>query len=227
MSFCRGDLRRCVEAVVSLSFAMQKRETGLEAAVSGLLENPSHRHVLHRYHQGLNATFFDKEWVEIVFQKLHPKNYTMSDSAIFASVWTQIHLGNLLTLRIPVGQCPSSDEQLQANSDALETLPFPFSCKLWGRNFEQDGLLEWGASIRAGSSKAGEALLPVEISSGKSPLEIGYTDSTTTFSHLKQNRCLARWPYGHNFVTLLYLAPQSTFDLVLPTRISIDGLMAL
>jgi hypothetical protein len=213
--------------LIGLIVDMVSRETALDEAVSKLLENPSHRHIIHRYHQGLNANFFDKKWVEIVFQKLHQQNITMSDAAVFASIWTEIHLGNLLTLQIPIGRRPSSDDQLQTNSDALETLPLPFSCELWGRNFEQDGLLEWNVSIQAGSSKAGEALLPMEISNGKSPLEIGSTESSTTFSHLKQNRCLARWPYCHNFVTLLYLLPQSKFDLVLPSRISNDGRIAL
>ena len=173
---------------------MVSRELALGEAVSKLLESTSHRHIIHRYHQGLCADFFDKEWVEVVFQKLEHKNNSMTDAAVFASVWTEIQLGNLFVLRLPVGCCPSSDDQVQANSDALEALAFPFTCKLWGRNFEQDGFLEWNVSILAGSSKAGEALFPIEISRGKSPLEIGYTDSSTTFAHLKQNRCLARPP---------------------------------
>jgi hypothetical protein len=202
------------------------RQTALHETVSKLLGDASYQHIIRRYHEGLDAAFFNKDWVDVVYQHPDRDRCTLTDAAVFAALWTAIQLGNLLSLRIPLGRTPFSDEELLANNAALQALPPHFGATLWGRNFEQDGVLEWNVPIQMARSKVGEPLVPTEVQPSKSPLEVGYTDAPTTFSHLRSNRGLARWPYGHAFLTLLWLPPQNELNLWLPNRESGGGLVA-
>lgn len=119
------------------------KESAIQNAVDELMADLSQKLIIDRFHAGLRSNFYDHKWVETIFQSATRHECTTTDAAVFACVWTLMHLGLMQTLRIKLGQQPSRDRDLESNIAVLGSLPQQFQAKLWGRNFQQDGSLDW------------------------------------------------------------------------------------
>ena len=67
-----------------------------------------------------------------------------------------MHLGLMQHLQIKLGKQPSRDRDLETNAAVLDSLSQPFQAKLWGRNFQQDGSLDWSTPIKVCRATCGE-----------------------------------------------------------------------
>jgi hypothetical protein len=54
--------------------------------------------------------------------------------------------------------------------------------------------------------------LTKQLDPGSALLRIGYTRAIMTGLTLKEQKVVARWPYGHGFVYLLYTDLQGLFE---------------
>jgi hypothetical protein len=127
-------------------------------------------------------------------------------------------MGELAITRLPIDCAPYGDRQRQANQAALNALEllstpegyFPgFSA--WVNPDQKtsgygDGQLRWEQPIEMGIRIPGEPYQACGLAkppiSGV-PLEIGSTDTTTSYMHLLQGVGLARWAYGSTSVILM------------------------
>ncbi|MGW7535069.1 hypothetical protein [Amycolatopsis sp. NPDC054798] len=134
--------------------------------------------------------------------------------------------GELAVGRISVGAAPGPDAARARNQAALDVLPQVGASEPEGspgfsafvdphqRNDPNgDGSFSWSGEIHLGicvpdqpEAEAWAHIDPLEEMAV--PLEIGYTDTQTTYMHLMQNIGLARWAYGSKAVVLLV---RSTF----------------
>jgi hypothetical protein len=109
------------------------------------------------------------------------------------------------------GNTPCADAGRAANAAALSDLPHPFTATVdqTQGNDSQDGWLEWTEPIdvEVSTGVLGGSLSPVivvrTLPPGGVPLEIGTTTPSVTLAHLRLQRGVARWPYGHHLITLL------------------------
>jgi hypothetical protein len=189
----------------------------LSKVYAAIAKDPEQVRIAHRYLEKLRDGFYDREWVDVLFQSPFGSNVRPSDAAAFGMVWVAIHQGAIVHARILVGKMPAADRDLEHNASLLNALPPPFQAKLWCGNREHDGLLEWSERITLAHTSEEEVLDEVTLKPGAAPLEVGYTTISKTLAHLNQDRVLARWPYGQRVVTLLALTSESPLSLT-PAR---------
>jgi len=134
-------------------------------------------------------------YVDIVTQ--HERGgYDLYDAYTFGQVHAHIATGEIHVKRIDLGSMPSADAASEINNSKLSKLPAPFKARFRGGNGDCDGTLEWGATFQTGDVRW-------EPHSSV-PLEVGLTRPATTWRHLCGERFLARWPYGHTSIWLLW-----------------------
>jgi hypothetical protein len=128
-------------------------------------------------------------------------------------------IGELAVTRLPIGCTPYADRQRERNQAALNALSVIEGPEdpgvTAGVDADQDlspygdGWFTWSNEIVLGmrikDEPAAEAWAYVNPlgPTGVVPLEIGYTDTQTTYWHLLRGFGLARWPYGSESVILL------------------------
>jgi hypothetical protein len=190
----------------------------LKKAVIALKERPEQLIVFRRFQKGLSNGGFDQDWRDVIYQSPQSRRDALETAAAFAAIWTGIQLGTVAHLRIKLGTFPLFDHFLSENAAALQKLPPPFCSKVWGNNSEQDGIIEWRAPICLASTPHAHPLRTQEIQPGSAPIEIGSTAASKTLSHL--NRCgrVARWPYGHDSITLMALVGCDNLGIALPLQ---------
>lgn len=126
-------------------------------------------------------------------------------------------IGELAIGRLPVGSTPYRDRQRHENQQALEALRSIEGPELSAvvdrdqkTSSDGDGDLRWDAEIvlgirdRSQKGEAGDAWAYLDpMPPGVAvPLEIGYTDPTTTYLHVYRGG-VARWAYGSTDVVLI------------------------
>jgi hypothetical protein len=117
--------------------------------------------------------------------------------------------GHLAVAEFEVPSSPMKDSGRLQNQEMLSKLPAGISATVDAnqRGAEGDGIIEWTTPIpgiietRAGKEQ-------VMITPRRAPLEIGYTDASTTCFHLIRFGHVARWPYGHNVIAVLASYPE-------------------
>jgi hypothetical protein len=198
-------------------------KSAFEEALKASVGQPKQAEIFNRYHAGLIRGFYDQQWVDVVLQSQHNYPYTLADAAGFAVIWNAIQFGQILHVRIPTDTPPSPDNMLRENESVLQRISFPFKAMIWGGNAEQDGLLEWKEPIQLARTQAGNALEILDLKEGSAPLEIGYTAASKTLSHLNRSRCVARWPYGHDCVTLIVLHGTESLPVQIQPRLKAEA----
>lgn len=134
--------------------------------------------------------------------------------------------GELAVGRLYLGHTPEADRERDANQESLNALSLldehpdqpGFSARV---DFDQtvsphgDGWLSWSNPIKLGMFVPGHecpggpgcegawAHIEPQPAPRGVPLEIGSTDTMTTYMHLLEGVGVARWPYGSERVVLL------------------------
>lgn len=119
---------------------------------------------------------------------------------------------------LPVGSKPFPDRDIESNRSALASVTslqhitgnseISFRADVWCGNADCDGSITIGGQVEVCSPwwRKGMPVAPTmkELPS-HIPLEIGFTRGWTTHFHLLRSRAIARWPYGHDYITLMLL----------------------
>jgi hypothetical protein len=174
-----------------------------------LVENVQWASVLYDYLGKMRKGYFEGWYLASILQK-HVRSrddlYDLYDAYYFALVHTGLCRGRILSAQVVVGQMPSMDRDLARNNPVLSSLPFPFSSPgVRGGTGGNDGSLEWRESVRFGQIthngiEGGKYVDPMMV-----PLEVGYTDGSTTVKHLIESRALARWPLFSERIYIFYV----------------------
>jgi hypothetical protein len=178
--------RRCLEEMVDDEFA---GEAGREAAFGMWLAQ-------------MQAGGYEQAMIDAVVQKTF-RSYDIYDAYVFAHVIMALRAGDLAWLRVPVGATPAPDREADANNRALAALPPGFKAEVYsGVDHDGDGWIECtkGQIFQKELRPENAFILPPTTFA----LEVGTTRASRTYLHLKQESCLARWPYGSDSVHLLY-----------------------
>lgn len=136
---------------------------------------------------------------------------TQYDAWAFGQLWHQLHTAKVFAVTVDVGAEPGPDVDRAGNQQRLTAgLPPAFTAEVSMRAIDADGdgTLAWSRPVRVHAvgcrEKECAATLPasVVLAPGSAQLEIGTTSFARTDYHLRQERSVARWPYGSR---LLYL----------------------
>ena len=152
----------------------------------------------------------DKIFVDAVFQYNHYKfpYPDIYDAYLFCQIETRLIMGELLYFRIPLGQVPVGNSQVAINQkslneglkdssiDGIELKAVVAPEK--GRGARKDGQLRWEKEL-IGEAKDGTIY---EVAPDYIPLEIGTTDSITTYQHIVRDGGVARWAYDSKELVL-------------------------
>ena len=131
-----------------------------------------------------------------------------ADILAFAEVHGLIALTKVWTCELIVHYDPFADNQIEENNHVLKHhLPEIFEGEFIpekGRSANSDGYIKAKTDFTV--TDAWSANEQVKSRSAKTKvfsLEVGYTKSVTTYRHLMESGCVARWPYGSKKIYLL------------------------
>jgi len=170
-----------------------------------MIENPNLAKIIYDYKKHLRSQK-SSSFQNLVYQRDRYRDSEESNSDAYQDLW---FLGqkNIYLLAIPTEESPLSDKDKIGNNEILEKLSYPFEAHFEGGCGDFDGIFKWKESIYAFNyyeervNKKWEKLL---LKPGSCSLEVGYTKGVTTKLHLSQSRFLARWPYEHKYIWLIY-----------------------
>ena len=170
------------------------------------VRNPKCAMVAYQCLAKLQAGFFDVEWTAAVFQHWDRRPVTVYDAWIFAMVNAAYHCGDLQIALVDVGAEPAGDKATTINNDRLSDLPPPFWASFAGGNVPSDGYLKWDKPVVVESPECAilhETIKTRILQPGGASLEVGFTQSATTYHYFCSGSPIARWPYGSTRIWLL------------------------
>jgi len=153
---------------------------------------------------------YETSWMDFVAQGYGANNPLPSiyDMYVYSWLHAGLCLGTILYTKVYVGQIPKDNKRIEANNRVLNNLPKPFEATfvpMKGRGHNTDGELTWTASIVLGQTLHTGEVIEEELPSGQAPLEVGATESHRTLMHLLEEKRLARWAYGDEYIKLVYV----------------------
>lgn len=159
------------------------------------------------------------ETVDIVVQK-HARagDYNLEDAWCFGQVHTLICTGKIVRADIFVGSEPRADRDIEYNNSIVSSLYGGFSGEFWGGAWGTDGYIKVNSPIEFGSVAFDgevERISSIIVSDWDFPLEVGYVNGATTITRLIEQRSIARWPYGDEWIHLLRLIDDDIFSVKL------------
>ena len=181
-----------------------------------LLGTPEGAHSLHLAYKGVSERW-EREYVDAIGQ-----HYIYSDRcdwpleqiACFALVHGYLGNGTVGRVLVRAGGEPGRDSDREHNAGLLAEMPEPFVAELdMSQNCaDSDGVLRWTEPIQVhvatteredGVGGECAVLAPAVIRPGRVPLEVGSTMPSRTALHLREDRGVAHWPYGSDWIWLL------------------------
>lgn len=143
-----------------------------------------------------------------VFMQYHWRKIELVDAFLYAKFNDWVLDNKVVRAKIRVGETPVGDAETDENNRRLEKISKPFSARFWGGYADYDGEVSWEETIVL---KGGGEY--VAVPPGWAPLEVGYTDAATSYSHLFYTGFLARWAYDDKCVYLMH-TPERLLDRV-------------
>lgn len=208
-----------------------------------LYENPNSGMVLADTWKKLMDGYYNLEIVNSIFQYPEWSYPDLYDAYYFALTWAKIIDKDLYFLKIPLNEEPSSDKEVEDNNYKLETglsryytLFTDERLRVYnkglfkaqfkpekGRGATSDGSFHWTKPLVVENEKCQDISkskkVLIKIPPGKVPLEVGSTDSFTTFQHLEENGGVARWAYNSKDIILFINSNHEGFNF---QKITID-----
>lgn len=143
-------------------------------------------------------------------------DYTVTDAFAFLLVYSQLVTGTFRWARICAHATPYGDRAVEENNAGLAQLSPQFYANFVGGAGDHDGDFGWYDHIHLGGciNKNGRLVdgPNVTVKASCVPLEVGTQSFAKTWVMLRQNRGVARWPYGSEDVWLL--CDPETFSTV-------------
>nr|WP_307990372.1 hypothetical protein [uncultured Niameybacter sp.] len=178
-----------------------------------LYENEGVVMIVYEMWRSLLDERYDKVFIDAIYQYNHYKlpYPDIYDAYFVCEIQKRFLVGELFYFKIHLGQVPTSDSRVDTNQERLDEGLRQFKERSVegrdikaivvpekGRGARKDGELSWAESI------IGEALdgTIYEIAPDHIPLEIGTTDSITTYQHIVRDGGVARWAYDSEILVL-------------------------
>ena len=147
----------------------------------------------------------------LIGKSFRQNRYTIYDAWVFAQLHVRYFTGHLLTRFVRFtkdGVTPFPDREKAKNNEALSYLEAPFKGIFVGGNMPGDGAIEWTEPIPVRqlyqnpfTGKIREKTVMLEPSG--LVLEVGSSSHYCTWHHMWDSHGVARWCYGHDFITIL------------------------
>lgn len=147
----------------------------------------------------------DKDFVNAVCMKQNSDFLNIYDAYTIREVSEFIKYDLIYYKKIEIGGTPFPDKCKKENNEILKLLPKRFEAEFFhnsGWGFYNDGYFEL---------KSGELEFRLNLNAEvkklddfTAPLEVGTTESYTSFNHIIHDGSLARWPYHSKYIHLFY-----------------------
>ena len=154
-------------------------------------------------------TYYEPELVDAIFQKWDRFPLTIEDAYGFLLVYCDMMIGQIRIARVHVGFRPGADKDVAGNqAKLLAGLQPQFGASFWGGAGDHDGDFAWHDHLHLGGYINVNGVLvdgpEVTVPAGNLALEVGYQEVGKTFSMLREQRGVARWPYDSEDIWVLY-----------------------
>jgi len=180
-------------------------ERVINEATTEKMKNTKWAQTICAYLTRLNEYEYPPSYIDVIFQKWGgqgPPN--IYDAYCFAQIHYMIRTGELGVFQVPVGAIPVRDSRVKRQNTLLAKLPYPFKAEFWGGTQDEDGYLEWKKPVNCIINDGQDSLGFVIARPQAVELEVGYQPAYKTFFQLHPtHQGLARWPYGHENITVL------------------------
>lgn len=154
----------------------------------------------------MQAGLFGNEYMDIIVQKpwrRHGHGYDLIDAYCFLQVHAMLHRFDALVTEIVIGRSPTKDCFKDEINSILSQIVL-FEAEFWGGlQSRSDGYFAWIEPLWFGQTNGDGVTQERIVQPSRVPLEVGYTESTTSLFHLIESGGLARWPYNHETIYLL------------------------
>lgn len=186
------------------TYATTLHESVASEHAANLASRPGGALVLEQYRTRLRHHYWGSEYEDAIGQPL--LSVRPGQIASFATVHSGIAGGTIGRFLVRAGGVPRSDASRAENAELLADLPSPFGAFVapgQGTSTHGDGRLEWIEPVEVDVPSGTVTLAPRSV-----PLEIGTSQSSRTLLHLLEEQGVARWPYGHDWITILVALGQ-------------------
>ncbi len=153
-------------------------------------------------------------WItDSLFQEEGDRRPRDVDVLFYSELVVQLLKGHLFYTGIDVSCPPSKDpKEGLLNELTLAAVNPPFEVRFVGKNGERQPLLTWHEPLIVHSHREGRTHATRRLEPGSALLTVGYTRAIHTGLSLKEGKVLARWPYGHRFIYLLWTDAEGLFE---------------
>jgi hypothetical protein len=172
------------------------------------------------YVQGLDEGRWTEEYLERVgqYRRGGLERWPLEQIAVFAHIHSALMSGDVTEVEISTRGIPGPDSDRAGNAAKVAHLPGPFTAFVdqSQNHADSDGYLSWDEPIKMekslnvsftdGVHGKQPVMCIVELPPGSVPLEIGTTKPSRTYLHMRMDGGVARWPYGHDRITLFVSA---------------------
>jgi hypothetical protein len=186
-----------------------------ENMLDNFMGTPDGALALQVYYAGLKAGRWGRFYRESIHQGRWAGGLPLEQIAAFAHFHSEVMSGCIAAVGIETDyESPGPDSDRAGNAARLTGLPWPFVAEVdpGQHQADNDGYLKWIEPIQAEAStgtpftRAGGRIEPRQITRtippGRVPLEIGTTRASVSLLHVIREKGLARWPYGHDRISL-------------------------
>ncbi len=179
--------------------------TALENSVNKACRNKTWCGILSDTLQKLDSGFFDKKFVDIIFQKTEMESLSIYDAYAFIHVWKWIGNAEIVMASIELGEFPKKDKYIDENNKSLQLLDGKFAGVFYGGTQDEDGYVEVKTPIILNMKNLTTGKWVEKKVKGYFPLEVGFTSPEKTMINLSESGSgrLARWCYESDKIYLM------------------------
>lgn len=190
---------------------MSFHDDSVKKIVHDLLEtDPPSAECISTYTKLLNEGHFEQKYVELFVQQWSGRSkYSIYEGYAFMMLHHHLWQGRIALVYLDCDE-PHDNAMVAENQRILNKLPKSVKARFnpqKGGGADGDGSLQWlkpligTLGIHVDTDET--AVAQTRILPGQIPLEVGTTMASRTLAHILSDGGVARWPYGHDRITLL------------------------
>lgn len=156
----------------------------------------------------------ENKWLtDSLFQEQEDRKPRDIDLLFYSELMFQLLRGHLFYTGIDV-RCPPAEKPEDAllNEITLAAVEPPFEFVFANGNGMRQPMLAWHEPVIVHSHRKGLADTTRQLKPGRTLLTIGHIRASDTGLALNERGSIARWPFGHSFVYLLWTDLPGLFD---------------
>lgn len=194
---------------------MTAHEDAAQQAGLDMMSRPDGPEALGVYYEGLREGRWPRKYLDVIGQDgSRAGAWDLGQMTSFAYFHAEWMAGGFGCVELGLVDPPGGDADRVGNAAKLADLPDPFVAHvdMTQNNADQDGFLEWTDQIFLHVSTGepephpggGEQprMTKTWVKPRTVPLEIGTTKPSRTWLHMQREGAVARWPYGHDRITV-------------------------